>query len=40
MTVEVRREVSRHGWLRAPCCGAVLARWGWARRRVVAGGSL
>jgi Domain of unknown function (DUF6431) len=24
------------GRLRSPCCGAVLARWGWARRRVVA----
>jgi Domain of unknown function (DUF6431) len=26
----------RAGRLRSPCCGAVLARWGWARRRVVA----
>jgi len=24
------------GRLRSPCCGAVLARWGWARPRVVA----
>ena len=24
------------GRLRCPCCGGVLARWGWARRRVVA----
>ena len=24
------------GRLRGPCCGGVLARWGWARRRVVA----
>src|SRR5438552_19207997 len=26
----------RAGRLRGPCCGGVLARWGWARRRVVA----
>ncbi len=27
------------GKLRGPCCGGVLARWGWARRRVVAMGT-
>jgi len=32
-SVEVRLAAGR---LRSPCCGAVLARWGWARRRVVA----
>jgi len=32
-SVEVRLAA---GWLRSPCCGVVLARWGWARRRVVA----
>src|SRR5258707_6242554 len=26
----------RAGRLRGPCCGGVLAPWGWARRRVVA----
>ena len=26
----------RGGRLRGPCCGGVLAPWGWARRRVVA----
>jgi Domain of unknown function (DUF6431) len=32
-SVEARLAAGR---LRSPCCGAVLARWGWARRRVVA----
>ena len=32
-SVEVRLAAGR---LRSPCCSAVLARWGWARRRVVA----
>jgi Domain of unknown function (DUF6431) len=32
-SVEVRLAAGR---LRSPCCGAVLARWGWARCRVVA----
>ncbi len=32
-SVEARLSAGR---LRSPCCGAVLARWGWARRRVVA----
>jgi Domain of unknown function (DUF6431) len=32
-SVEARLAAGR---LRSPCCGAVLARWGWARCRVVA----
>jgi len=32
-SVEARLAAGR---LRGPCCGGVLARWGWARRRVVA----
>ena len=32
-SVEARLAAGR---LRSPCCGAVLARWGWARPRVVA----
>jgi len=32
-SVEARLTAGR---LRGPCCGGVLARWGWARRRVVA----
>jgi hypothetical protein len=32
-SVEARLAAGR---LRSPCCGAALARWGWARRRVVA----
>jgi Domain of unknown function (DUF6431) len=32
-SVEARLAAGR---LRSPCCSAVLARWGWARRRVVA----
>jgi Domain of unknown function (DUF6431) len=32
-SVEARLAAGR---LRSPCCGVVLARWGWARRRVVA----
>ena len=31
-SVEARLAAGR---LRGPCCGGVLARWGWARRRVV-----
>jgi Domain of unknown function (DUF6431) len=31
-SVEARLAAGR---LRSPCCGVVLARWGWARRRVV-----
>jgi Domain of unknown function (DUF6431) len=32
-SVEARLAAGR---LRSPCCGAALARWGWARQRVVA----
>ena len=32
-SVEARLAAGR---LRGPCCGGLLARWGWARRRVVA----
>jgi len=32
-SVEARLAAGR---LRSPCCSAALARWGWARRRVVA----
>jgi len=35
---EVEGELAGGG-LGCPCCGGVLARWGWARRRVLRGGS-